>query len=467
MKINKTLQISLVIGLLYISPFVLGGFLYKDDLTRTPSTYGWDHNARYLSTIISKIIGNGEVLNINPLSTFLSAIVLVAIGSLLSTKLEVKSSTVFNVIFSLILLTSPFYLDNMSYQYDVLPMSLSVAFACLSFLLVQRYKSLVHVAASSSLLLMAICTYQSSLNIYISGVILFFIKGVYDSLTFKSLVRYCIISIIVLIISYSFYSFVIFDVSDLSTYSAVSAEIDGDILGNICDKTINYIEIYKSLFHGHIGKIFFLIYASPIVILLINAVINKKLFTSFIIASLYLSVFAFSFASLLVLKTPPYFSRAMISSSLVLVCSFYILYKECNNGIVLKSISLAYIFSAFTLCSALYMIQKLANEYYDIRISTLNALINIENPTGKIYVHDNTLTPGVKYFTQSFPFLKKLEPLYFKNEQVYVYALNKINYSVLPCNKECAREFTKNSEHIKGKSIDRYIKNESILYYFK
>lgn len=119
---------------LYILPLITSNLHYRDDYVRVLRGNDWDILGRRFTdfTMYFLSINFDAILNISPLNYILSILILSFTMAHFIQKIEIKKSLFSHVALSLIVL-SPFYLQNLSYQYDSFPMSLSVCLILLAY----------------------------------------------------------------------------------------------------------------------------------------------------------------------------------------------------------------------------------------------------------------------------------------------------------------------------------------------
>ncbi|WP_353894621.1 glucosyltransferase domain-containing protein [Photorhabdus laumondii] len=107
---------------------------YLDDLGRVIYGTMWDHDSRYLSNIVYYILTFGnKTLNISPYPQILSIIVF-SFSSLIITKAFKLNTDIISALACSLLLTSPFYIENVSYKFDSLTMALSIFFVYIQYI---------------------------------------------------------------------------------------------------------------------------------------------------------------------------------------------------------------------------------------------------------------------------------------------------------------------------------------------
>jgi len=132
------LLIVSILSSLYAVPIISTGIPYIDDMGRSIWGYsGWEDNGRPIAMIIMRFISLGIPLqNIHPLPQLLGALIIGISGLIFFKIVGHTQQKVAVYCCALSFLINPFFLENLSYQYDSLPMSLSifalvVPFVCL------------------------------------------------------------------------------------------------------------------------------------------------------------------------------------------------------------------------------------------------------------------------------------------------------------------------------------------------
>lgn len=135
---QKSLLILGLISSIYILPIVLADVPYLDDLGRNIYSYGWQHDGRFLATVLGVLWSFGsEIHSLAPYFTFLSAWVLAFTGLLFTNILQIEQGKIVKWS-ALLLVISPFFLGNYIFQFDALPMALSMLVVVLPFVFIHR-----------------------------------------------------------------------------------------------------------------------------------------------------------------------------------------------------------------------------------------------------------------------------------------------------------------------------------------
>ncbi|WP_339050150.1 glucosyltransferase domain-containing protein [Candidatus Hamiltonella endosymbiont of Tuberolachnus salignus] len=166
MKDNKNMIFYLVLTLIYIFPLILANVYYIDDMGRAMSGYGWNHSydGRILSTLLMQMLSLNTIIgDLFPYTTILSALIFTTSGYFTCKISGIEDQKKIKIC-SFIPLVSPFILQNLSYRYDCLPMSISVIACIIPFLFFSN--QYIFIILSIIGLLVSAFTYQSSISIY-------------------------------------------------------------------------------------------------------------------------------------------------------------------------------------------------------------------------------------------------------------------------------------------------------------
>lgn len=160
-----------ILAFFYVIPILLTNVYYMDDYNRAVSGYGWEQDGRFFANAIMWILNlKYEFFKIKqtdffPYTIILSSFIFVFSGTLLCNKLKISNEKTFSLV-PLFALFSPFILENITYRYDSLIMSVSFLLVSLPFLSVENLKEFS--LSSFVFLMLAWMTYQSTIAGYIS-----------------------------------------------------------------------------------------------------------------------------------------------------------------------------------------------------------------------------------------------------------------------------------------------------------
>lgn len=167
-KLFSRYKIAYIAGLVYILPIIIAGRMFNDDIGRATEGYTkWGVNGRPLSDWIMEGLSFGfPISNLSPFTIIIALLITVLCGALLAEHFGVEDKAKRNIL-ALSFIISPFYLENLSYQFDSLPMALSLLFASLAFTIQRNFRPLVGCVFGTLLLIGTMCLYQPSINVYI------------------------------------------------------------------------------------------------------------------------------------------------------------------------------------------------------------------------------------------------------------------------------------------------------------
>lgn len=203
---KKTLSMIILLSLIFFLPIIFSNHYYVDDLGRSILGYSnWSQNGRPVADWVFLAISFGPVLpDISPLPQIIATIAMSFCAYMCTTSFFDNESRITKVMAVMPLITSPFLLENMSYKYDSLPMTLSILCASLPFIFkIERWQT--HFITCLISVMLVLCIYQASINIYIIFSITLVLSNFKDGNTNKG---FSIIatSMSGLAVSYIFYS---------------------------------------------------------------------------------------------------------------------------------------------------------------------------------------------------------------------------------------------------------------------
>ena len=157
---------GVVLYLIALFALLCGDIYYADDLNRAISDYGGNYYNRYFTEfILTKALTLGKgTLDISPLPQILG-VVFVVLSAMILLYLIRKKFDFIGIVASLPLGLSPHFLQNLSYKFDALTMSLALFFAVLPFLFQRQAR--IFCAVSVVCLLLMFMIYQAANATYI------------------------------------------------------------------------------------------------------------------------------------------------------------------------------------------------------------------------------------------------------------------------------------------------------------
>lgn len=170
-KLDSGCWVIAVVTALFILPIILSGIMYQDDILRSANGEAyWGVLGRPLSDAVVMAIGFGSdfVVDTFPLSLILSGLLLSASSMMLYCRFALQKGIASGLAFSLFSL-SPFFLQNLSYHFDSLPMMLGVFLAVLPYSVAfSRLRLSLRMLSGAICLVMALSLYQATVNVFIS-----------------------------------------------------------------------------------------------------------------------------------------------------------------------------------------------------------------------------------------------------------------------------------------------------------
>lgn len=174
---KKAILIIFIASFFYVLPIILVKAYYIDDMTRSLTGQGWDHDGRLLATWIMKrlTIGN-QIVDVYPFAQILGSLILSISGYIICVRFGIKGLMT-AVISSMIITTSPFMMENLSYRYDSLTMALSILSVCMPFIWYEKKTSFF--ISSAIGILFSLQIYQASALSYFIILSAFITKDIY------------------------------------------------------------------------------------------------------------------------------------------------------------------------------------------------------------------------------------------------------------------------------------------------
>ncbi len=365
MKIKNWHFWVFISAIVYVLPIMLSNVSYIDDMGRFIDGYGWRNDGRVFSDYVIYIttFGNG-IVTIFPFSLILAALVF-AISGMIVSHILLDIDTKFKRVSGFVFIASPFLLENMAYKFDSLPMSLSVFFAVLPFLIKNKYR---FVATSIMCLVLVFGLYQTSAMLYLGIVLCVLIKGCAknERLIDFNLIGCAIVSFFSAYVAY----YCLLSILDLSVGRATFLPLDKSSVDIITNRVSAYYSVYKQLFDGG-----YALAVLPLVILtaisLVSMVLNGVGAISVIMMAVYFfGVYLLVMLPNLVLVTGWITARTFICFPL-LTYAAVVIASQCklkiHDGIYVASLLVLFGFSFFV--SSVFGSTLKVNDDYSIYIA--------------------------------------------------------------------------------------------------
>jgi len=464
-RINKVLQIIvenktfifllIFISILYALPLILANTYYVDDLNRTVAGYNWNHDGRYISSVIMHILSfqSDVVFSLYPFSMMIGSVLLSLSGLIVIYSLGVRNKTILFV-GSLLLTTCPFLLEILAYRFDSIPISLSVLFITLPFLFFDNRK---HFFIASVLgIFLSLGLYQTTAMSYCIIICLFLIKDVWNEQYKKGLFT-ILWSAIAFLVAFFIYK-VVLDFLDL--------ELLQDRRGDFIFKDANLFQLLKDRYHGMIDLVKLLFkssYKSVFLILLVlntislviyfrtnaKTIVNKQLPLKLLFIVLIIFCVAIFTAGVnMFVYEPRWVPRAMIGWGFAIYLLFFPLLLNKNyRNLILSFALIPFVFYSFLLSSQLGIYLKNQDDFSDYIINLVSPKL-LEHDRIKVIIKGTNKTAhrNITVNYNTMPIIYKLAPIYENNDWGWgIIRLNKFdNISSIYIGGEERNEILKN-----------------------
>lgn len=159
--------ILLVLYSLILYPILRADRYYNDDLKRAlVGRAGWDSNGRPLTTLVMRMLQcyDHAMVDISPLPQIGAVAILAWAGVLLARRYSIRSPWM-AALAAFPLGAQPFYLENLSYKFDALSMSLAMLLAVLPILQLRDGRRAWWLGVLA--LFASLCFYQPAINAYL------------------------------------------------------------------------------------------------------------------------------------------------------------------------------------------------------------------------------------------------------------------------------------------------------------
>ncbi len=169
---GKIFSILLALYFLILYPILRANRYYNDDLKRALIGHtGWDSNGRPLTTLLMKLLQcyDGALVDISPFTQIAAIAVLAWIGVLIARRYAIRSPWMAALV-AFPLGAQPFYLENLSYKFDALSMSLAILLALLPVLVMNLQRRGWWLGVLS--LFASLSFYQPAINVCLIFVLL-------------------------------------------------------------------------------------------------------------------------------------------------------------------------------------------------------------------------------------------------------------------------------------------------------
>lgn len=406
----------IVISFFYILPIILAGTYYADDMGRAYRGHSWDGDGRFIANFIINALSfcNG-ILSTFPYSLIISTTIFMMAGiSLHKLLFNSEGCSVKKHALPLLLLTSPFLLENLSYRFDSIPMALSLFIVTIPFHFIDKKK---FIPLSVLCVFVSLGLYQISSMLYVSIGILIMIERLLSKDEYIN-IRLSTYIITSFLIGYYLYSFIIAKFGFvLNRNGILPMELNSLLI--VKSRILKYIENFKLLLQSG-----YYIVVIPLALFFVCSSISyamENIYKCF----LKIIIFALLFSCLLittlmpniVINTAYITARTFIGFPLLLLAVLIYIDSsstQLRNKMVSASAIIAIIFSFF-LCSQYSTAIKQNEDFNNYVATALSQVTGLNTESADKYVTIAGATSGGRrgwLIYHKVPFLKLLAPQY-------------------------------------------------------
>lgn len=415
LTIKERFMFFLVSLFLYIFPLMLKNVLYYDDNNRILHGHAyWDVDGRPLTDVIMYLLNFniGNIGNVAPLPLLLSIIFLSAVFTYISEKINCRK-TIWNQLPLLLFVVNPFYLQNFSYQYDCLGMSMGIGCALLAYF--YKAEKTIQQIIPPLLIAASFAFYQPCVNVFLAlffaDILLKFkIETAYIKNTIMSAGHYLSGVIIYYIIQFH-----------IITVSTTRNELiqPSELLSSIKVSYEKLSEFLYPLFNSTL-VVFFVLFGFTLTLVFLlrlrESLYKREIIQTFLILISPFALFLCLWGPLLLLKELLFNPREFPAFGVILFSGLLSLYTIDKRGFIYKVISILMLIALFSFSYQYANALKYQRDY-DERIFSWLAydLGKQETDNKKIYIYGETpRTILSQRIIENNPFISELEKPAFR-----------------------------------------------------
>lgn len=422
---NKIRPLVFVFGLILFFYYNLlsSNYYYIDDIGRSLEGYsGWSRNGRPLADLFFYALSFGAPLpDISPLPQILG-IAFLSVGVYLTAKKYIcrTEDNFLSYLLCIPLVLSPFYFENMSYKYDAFPMSLSIFFSMLPFI-IRINGPLIQLTVCVISILTSLCLYQASINVYVIYTMLYVLNKFKERKDFDGF-KAIGLSITGLLLGYFIYSWLISPRFVEGDYNLKHSQISSFELDSLSNAVFGNFKIFYYVLSTSMSTTLLTLILIIACMALIGAVrlcceksestgIIRILRNAIIILSPFIVLLMIA-GPMLLLKSAVVSARVFVAFGAVLV--FYNILACWMFGLrskIMWFLSIMYLIymagAAFSYGNALDNQEKYDNEVIATIISDLNSN-NLANAKYISFVGMLPISPEGRLAIKKYPFLAHL-----------------------------------------------------------
>jgi hypothetical protein len=356
----KSIGLLFVLYILGYISIIRANYSYMDDLYRAIRGSHWSGWSRHVSDFLSTFIHGGDpvLMDISPLTAFISAAILSVAGVLLVYVLCDHSFPLLPLLASLSLGLSPYFLENISYKYDSPYMALSIFVSIIPFLFLKSFRAFIFVSFFS--LLIMCMTYQAASGIYIMLTLMILFKNwncgekpngeLFDTSVKNSgtkFLQFAGTAAFVFCAALIFFRLIFMAAKEGEGYAATAMLSPLGLLPGILNNTLNYFKFINSDF-GLIWKFFIALLLLLFIIQAVHRSGRNKALSTVVSAAVLVIMMVFSYGVYIVLQRPLFAPRALYGFGVfIAITGIYVVSKKTIPGFICV-LALNYCFFVFS-----------------------------------------------------------------------------------------------------------------------
>lgn len=409
LSIKERFMFFLVSLCLYIFPLMLKNVLYYDDNNRILHGRAyWDVDGRPLTDAVMYLLNFniGNIGNVAPLPLLLSVIFLAAIFTYISEKINYKK-TIWSQLPLLLFVVNPFYLQNFSYQYDCLGMSMGIGCALLAYFY-QPKKRIEHIIPPL-LIAASFAFYQPCVNVFLA---LFFADILLKFKIQKNYIKNTLLSAGYYLSGVVIYYIIQFHIITVSTTRNELIK-PSELLSSIKVSYEKLSEFLYPLFNSTL-VVFFVLFGFTLTLVFLlrmkESICKKDIVQSVLIILSPFALFLCLWGPLLLLKELLFNPREFPAFGVILFTGLLSLYTIDKRGIIYRIISILILIALFSFSYQYANVLKYQRDY-DERVFSWLAydLGKIDTSDKKIYIYGETpRTVLSERIIENNPFISQL-----------------------------------------------------------
>ena len=408
----------LAISICYVLPIISADRYYIDDIGRSIRGYaGWSENGRPLADILMISLSLGlPIIDLSPMPLVIGLSILCLSISIYTKTIGITGDYKRSMI-GFAFICNPFLLENLSYKYDALPMTLSISLIFLAFSFSGNLKWLLSIA-------LVICTlslYQSSLTVFCSLTVIEALRSVKNQDKIKDISLVMINRIIQFIFGYAIYAkfiaphFLSGGYNSHHSDTVISYSNPIEIVERNSDAYLHYINLYLS----GIPLIVVLVLLTCVTIGAFSYISKSKriALSGLLVVLAILSVFLLSFIHLTILVNPVFAPRVLIPFGCLFLLCAYLSFQTRLGYIFCLILTITSFTLSFTYGNAMKAQKEYETYLQTIISSDINSLNN--NSTRISFIGSMPKSDELKLASTKFPILEKLIPVYVNDNWVW------------------------------------------------